>query len=230
MCSCSPVDLDRTTVADLARAGCFQVCVGIQDVHEEVRCRVFHRFTPSDRITHALAALGEGRLRATVDNIVGWPGQSDSDLEDVGFFYLDHPFPGRFTAFSLIYFAGTDISEEAARTGILDEKEIRRLEECPTAHANTRLLGKGIPLARRQLLLFLVVMQWLPRAWSRVILSRELYRLLPPLPPGLVEGLWTLFTRDRLDPVRGQYGARLMLAGRQRLAGSRGTRRGSPLS
>jgi len=205
MCSCSPVGLTDEAVRLLKAAGCFQVCLGVQDVHESVRRRVFQRDTPQHSVVSALRSLRRHRLRATVDNIVGYDGQTEDDLLDVARFYLDNPVHGRFTVFWLIYYAGTRITEDARRSGLLDEGHLRELQRDPPAGANTRLTAERVSRRFRALHLLLILVQVLPRPVARRMLEREAHRWLPDVNPSVIEGLWTLFTPDRFDPVRQRY-------------------------
>ncbi|MDP8256140.1 MAG: radical SAM protein [Candidatus Alcyoniella australis] len=205
MCFCSPLDLDAESVAALKNAGCFQVCVGVQDVHEQVRAEVFDRRTPQAALVRSLACLRKQRLRATVDNILGFPGQTEQQIQDVAQFYLDNPVYGRFTVFWLIYYAGTAITEAAHQRGELSDEQLAQLQRDPPRRANTMVRSGSLSRRLTKLHLFLVLIQWLPRSWSRLMLHKQLYRLLPPINPSLIEGLWTVFTRDRLDPIRRRY-------------------------
>lgn len=204
-CYCSPNHLDDSVVKLLKDAGCFHVAVGVQDVHESVRREIYHRHTPQRRITEAIAALRNRRLRATVDNILGYPGQNEQDWKDIASFYLDNPVYGRITFFWLIYFAGTLITREAYDRGMFSETDLRNLERDPPTRANTRAPSGKVGRRLRRLSLFLLLIQWLPVRVSRWMLEREAYRFLPAVNPSVVEGVWTLFTRDRLDPVRSRY-------------------------
>ena len=220
MCSCSPEHLTDGVVARLKAAGCFQVCVGVQSVREDVRREVFCRYTPQEQVVSALAALRRHRLRATVDNILGYPGEGPDDAADLGRFYLENPVYGRYTVFWLIHFAGTALTEAAAARGDLTPEQAARLEDAPAEQANT-LIGQTSSRAdRRRRHLLLLLLQWLPSPAGRALLRTNAHRWLPAsVDPGLLEAAWTLFTRDGLDPVRRRYYRKLLRFGFLRLRG-----------
>ncbi len=219
MCSCSPADLTDAVVGELKAAGCFQVCLGVQAVQERVRREHFYRFTPQNQVEEALASLRRHRLRATVDNILGWQGQELADIEEMARFYLDHPVYGRFTVFWLIYFAGTAITEQAVERGLIDGAAASQLGQRPPTQANTLMGERWTDDTLRSMHLLLLLVQILPRSLGRALLDSGLYRHLPAANPSLVEGVWTLFTRDRLDPVRQRYWAKYRQYGPRALLG-----------
>ena len=211
MCSCSPAHLTEAVVAELKAAGCFQVCVGVQAVREDVRREVFCRHTPQTRVVSALAALRKHRLRATVDNILGYPGEGPDDAAELGRFYLDNPVYGRYAVFWLIHFAGTALTEAAAARGDLTDEQLARLERAPAEQANTLIGQAGTRDERRRRHLLLLLLQLLPRPVGRALLAARAHRWLPAaLNPAMLEAAWTLFTRDRLDPVRRRYYRKLL--------------------
>ena len=219
MCSCSPAHLTDAVVAELKAAGCFQVCVGVQSIREDVRRDVFCRFTPQEQVVSALAALRKHRLRATVDNILGYPGEGPDDAAELGRFYLDNPVYGRYTVFWLIHFAGTALTEQAVASGDLTRDQAALLERAPAEQANTLIGEAGSLAGRRRRHLLLLLLQLLPSPVGRMLLRADAHRWLPAtLDPGLLEAAWTLFTRDRLDPVRRRYHGKLLHFGLARLA------------
>ena len=223
MCSCSPAHLTDGVVAELKAAGCFQVCVGVQSIREDVRREVFCRFTPQEQVVSALAALRKHRLRATVDNILGYPGEGADDAADLGRFYLDNPVYGRYAVFWLIHFAGTALTEQAVADGVLTQEQAALLEHAPAEVANTLIGEAGTRDERRRRHLLLLLLQLLPAPVGRLLLRAEAHRWLPAaLDPGLLEAAWTVFTRDRLDPVRRRYYRKLLHFGLPRLARIRG--------
>ncbi len=215
LCSCSPNHMTGPVVKALKDAGCFQVCIGIQDVQESIRREVYNRHTPQENIVAALDNLKRHRLWATVDNILGYENQTEEDIKKIATFYLDNPVYGRFTLFRLIYFAGTRITEHAREQGAITDKIKRELERDPPRDANT-LYGDRISKRVHLLTLFLIIIQWLPRSISRWMLKLELYRFLPPVNPSVVESLWTMFTKDRRDPIRKRYYLKYWHFGRPR--------------
>jgi len=214
MCSCAPDGLTRAVAAELKAAGCFQVCLGVQSPDARVRQEQFCRHTPQQQVVEALAALREVRLRSTVDNILGYPGQGARAAEDLARFYLDNPVYGRYTIFWLIHYPGTALTEAAVARGELTPAQAARLERAPEDRANTLTGAAEDAQDRRRQHLLLVLAQLLPRPAARWLLRRgRINRLPTALSPALLEAAWTVMAADRLDPERRRYYAKYLRFG-----------------
>ncbi len=208
MCSCSPVHLTEEVVRELKAAGCFQVCLGVQAVQEDVRRDHYRRYTPQASVVQALERLRRHRLRATVDNILGWPGHRLEHMEQMARFYLDNPVYGRYTVYWLLDFAGTEITARAVEQGLLSEAEALALARDPPAESATRAGDHLEDALIRRMHLALLLIQMLPRPLGRALVAHRRYRHLPAVSPDRVEAAWTAVSPDRLDPVRQRYWSR----------------------
>lgn len=217
LCSCSPSDLTKQVVLSLKSAGCYQVRVEVSDINELGRKKIYNQHTPQDKVVRALSNLREHKLRATVDNILGYAGQTESDIEKIADFYLDNPVYGRFTVSRLIYFADTKITETALKRGAVTADEYKDLEQNPPENAGTPAGDVGRQKRLKQLHLFLVLMQIFPRRLARWVFDKKRYRRLPSVNPGFVERVRTLFAWGRLDVEQIRFFAKYFYFGRKKI-------------
>ncbi|MBM3245183.1 MAG: radical SAM protein [Candidatus Omnitrophica bacterium] len=208
-CFGSPSTIDEEVISYLKDASCYQLCLGVQSVNEQVRREIFHRQEPNEKIIGAIRLCRKNNIRVVADNIVGYPGQTDKDFSEIADFYSNHR-AHRICVFWLIYFPGTDIVDIARKKGVLTEEEVRKLAARPAQTANTLYYNKPSDRNIKKFCLFLELYHLLPPALFRWMLGTRFYKMLPAINPAVIAYFYTIFARDRLDIPRRRYYVRYL--------------------
>lgn len=120
--------LNKDLALILKRAGCKRIKFGIQTINENVREKILNRFEKNEQIVKALNACNEVGLNYSLDHIVGIPYETKKDfLETAKFFSQTNAL--RINCYALCYFPKTEIINVAKKSGILNDKEIKLIEE-----------------------------------------------------------------------------------------------------
>lgn len=202
-CFGSPSTINESVIKYLKKAGCYQLCLGVQSINMKIRKEILHREDSNEQIKEAISLCRKYRIRCVADNIIGLPGEKEEDILEMAKFYNQHRV-GRACIFWLIYFPRTAIVETALKMGILDAETVESLEKDPSATANT-LQNR---FHKREMLryhLFLLLLCFMPRKIYSFIIDRKLYRYLPLINPAFIEIPFTMLSKDRLDISRRRY-------------------------
>jgi len=204
ICFVSPGTTNAKIVQYLKEAGCTQVCMGVQTINEELKREVLNRYETKEEVALAISLYRRFKIRCVADNIIGLPGETEKHILETVNFYLENPVYGRIAIFWLIYFPGTLIVHKAIEMGALSKDEAAVLESEPGDTANT-LPGKlhSKKLIRYHLLF--LFLQFFPRRISNFVITKGIYKYFPPINPAIIEIPFTMFTKDRLDPMRRRY-------------------------
>jgi len=183
-CLAYPSMLDARTVEALARSGCFEIQMGIQDLNPDTRRQVFGRVETNADVAAAIRRVRDAGIHLAVDNILGTPGQTPQDVLDAVDFYEDAA-PDRLNVYWLTYFPGTTILPTAVEAGDLTDEAVKTLEEDPTMRAFhiNRPAHRG---DLHRLFTWLQFSQVLPASARETVKRHRLWRFFPksagPLP------------------------------------------------
>lgn len=202
-CFGSPSTVDEEVIGYLKDCGCYHLCLGVQSVNSKVNNEIFHRYEPIERIRQAVELCRKYKIRAVVDNIIGFPSQEESHFLEIAQFYSNNKVD-RICVFWLVYYPGTDIVTIAKDRGVLNEEDIINITAQPFESANT-LYNKVHCEKSQKFCLFLELYHFLPQPVFRWMLKHRLYRFLPKINPAIVAYFYTLFAKDRLDIPRRRY-------------------------
>ena len=202
-CFGSPATIDEEMVSYLKRAGCYQLCLGVQSVNPMVRRDIFRRPGSNEEIIRAIKLCRRHKIRVVVDNIIGYPGEKDEHLLEMAKFYSEHR-PDRICVFWLVYYPRTSIVETAEEKEVLNKESIEKLEENPFDTANT-LFNEAHDKQKKKYHLFMVLYHLMPAWLFNWMLENKFYKILPNINPAPVEYLYTIFAKDRLDIPRRRY-------------------------
>lgn len=203
-CSVSPDTTNENVVRYLKEMGCYQVCMGVQSVNEDVRKNILHRGSTNDDIKNAINLYKKYKIRCVVDHILGLPGETEEHILDTVRFYNENRGWGRVAIFWLIYFPNTDMVKIGLDKGVLTEEMIRELKERPYFIANTLQSS----LHERKKLRYhwlLLMVHFLPKKTINYIINKKLYRYFPKISPAILEIPFTMFSKDRYDIPRSRY-------------------------
>ena len=203
-CCFSSLDiLDEEVIRYLEDIKSYQICLGVQSVNLQVRRAIYHRPETNEQIIRAIELCRKHKIRVVVDNILGYPGEKESDLVEMAEFYHKHN-PDRICTFWLTCYPKTPIVKMAKERGMLNDEDIERLEENPSQDA-INLRSEIHPREKEKYHLLLVLYHFLPRGIYGWILRKRLYHLLPNINATFLDYIYTVFAKDRLDIPRKRY-------------------------
>lgn len=120
--------LDRSLALILKEAGCTRIKFGIQTINEGIRKRVLNRDEKHKHVVKALRACDGIGLGYSLDHIVGIPYETrEGFLETAEFFSQTNAL--RVNCYALCYFPKTRIVDIAKKYGVLNDKQIKLIEE-----------------------------------------------------------------------------------------------------
>ncbi|MBU1087810.1 MAG: B12-binding domain-containing radical SAM protein [Candidatus Omnitrophica bacterium] len=202
-CFVSPAHVNPAIVKNLKQIGCYQVCMGVQSVSQEVRENILHRFHSNQQIENAIKLFRRFKIRCVVDNIIGLPGEQEADLLAMLKFYNQNR-PNRICVFKLIYFPQTDIAAIGLKAKVIDQEYMDTMAKQPNVAANT-VHNRTEDKNKRLYHLLLIGLRFFPKRFIEFIIKRKLYLYIPLINPSLIETPLSMVARDRLDIVRRRY-------------------------
>lgn len=109
-CTAHPAHLDRDVLADMARAGCSGIDIGMESADPGMLLRIGKGVTV-ERVLDVLAWCGELGIHTVVNLMFGWPDETDAELEaTIGFLDRAAPLAGGFNARGVVVpYPGTAI-------------------------------------------------------------------------------------------------------------------------
>ncbi len=200
MCYMYPSHISEVTAHYLKQAGCCEVEIGVQSLNEDLSRNVLHRNLSEQQIAQAIDILKKEKIRLVADNIVGLPGQEESDILHMAEFYNKRRV-NRIYFFWLRYYPGTVIAEYAKEQGYLSEEEYNSIMDGrpsrPFSRGGNTLNRKWLGL---QFLLFLL--PFLPPRIVNWIIEKKIYRHFNKIrSPGIFTALTSLFSTAYNDKI-----------------------------
>jgi anaerobic magnesium-protoporphyrin IX monomethyl ester cyclase len=111
-CTAHPAHLDREVMADMKRAGCAGIDLGMESADPGMLLRIGKGVTV-DRVLDVLGWASELEIHTVVNLMFGWPDETDAELEaTIGFLDRATPLAGGFNARGVVVpYPGTAIYE-----------------------------------------------------------------------------------------------------------------------
>jgi radical SAM superfamily enzyme YgiQ (UPF0313 family) len=111
-CTAHPAHLDRATLAEMKRAGCGGVDLGMESGDPEMLVQIGKGVTV-ERVLDVLAWCRELGLHTVVNLMFGWPDESDAELDaTIAFMERAAPLAGGFNARGVVVpYPGTELYE-----------------------------------------------------------------------------------------------------------------------
>jgi radical SAM superfamily enzyme YgiQ (UPF0313 family) len=112
-CTAHPAHLDRDVLADMKRAGCAGIDIGMESADPGMLLRIGKGVTV-ERVLQVLAWCAELGIHSVVNLMFGWPDETDAELDaTVGFLDRAMPIAGGFNARGVVVpYPGTKIYDE----------------------------------------------------------------------------------------------------------------------
>ncbi|MDD5628962.1 MAG: radical SAM protein [Elusimicrobia bacterium] len=114
-------ELDEEFVGKLARAGCNNMGVGLESGSEKVRAFIHKGFFSNDLAERVFASCRKNRIHASVNVMIGLPGETKEDLRETVDFIernASNIWEVRLTSPTTQLLPGTPLAEQPARFGI----------------------------------------------------------------------------------------------------------------
>jgi len=132
-CTAHPAHLDREVIADMKRAGCAGIDIGMESADPGMLLRIGKGVTV-ERVLAVLAWCRDEGVHSVVNLMFGWPDETDAELDaTIGFLDRAAPIAGGFNARGVVVpYPGTEIyARHHARFGFTGWW----LDEPPLAYA-----------------------------------------------------------------------------------------------
>jgi radical SAM superfamily enzyme YgiQ (UPF0313 family) len=109
-CTAHPAHLDRAVIADMKRAGCAGIDIGMESADPDMLLRIGKGVTV-ERVLDVLGWASELGVHTVVNLMFGWPDETDAELDaTVGFMDRAAPVAGGFNARGVVVpYPGTEI-------------------------------------------------------------------------------------------------------------------------
>ncbi len=178
-CWIHPNTVNELTVELLEKAGCATVQMGVQTMNENTRKMILQRYGSNEQLKRAVGLLIKSKIWLITDNILGLPGQENSELMELLKFYNENRVD-QINIYWLRYFPKTEIVDIAKRGGFLNDGQIENLEECVSSK---RFTSGGDTFNKNESKIgsLILLTQVLPKGVVDFLVRRKLYKLSPPI-------------------------------------------------
>jgi anaerobic magnesium-protoporphyrin IX monomethyl ester cyclase len=180
-CYVHPNTVDNEVAALLKEAGCCEAEIGVQTIHKKTQEEVLNRFVDNAHIEEIISIFKRLKIRVTVNNIFGIPGQTVTEILDLARFYNKNRVT-RLYFYGLRYYPKTKIVSIAREKGILKDEDISSIEK---GEQSMTFVRGGHLIGHKELgkirTLF-TVMPFLPYRINDYLIKKRLHRFFPRLP------------------------------------------------
>lgn len=180
-CYVHPNTVDEEVACLMKNAGCYEAEIGIQTMHKQTREQILERFTNDSKIEEVINILKALKMKVTVNNIFGIPGQTIEEILDLARFYNKNRVT-RLYFYGLRYYPKTKIVTIAKDKKVLTDKDILSIEkgeEYLTFVRGGHLMGSK---ELNKLRTFFTMLPFLPRSVNNFIIEKRIYRFFPTFP------------------------------------------------
>lgn len=120
--------LDEDSVAMLKQAGCTMVWFGIQNGLEQLRKEVLNRHETTKEIIEAAQLVKKYKMQLMIDHIFGIPFETNIS-SDISYNVYRECNPDIVNCYNMLYFPKSKIIEHAMRAGLLNQHNIKQINE-----------------------------------------------------------------------------------------------------
>jgi radical SAM superfamily enzyme YgiQ (UPF0313 family) len=175
-----PSFIDEEMASYLDQISCCLVEIGVQSLNENIRRSILRRFYGNDKVIEAINLLKQKKICCAIDNIVGLPGESVSDIIQMLRFYNEIR-PGKIDVFYLKHYPKLDIlNMKGVPSNVVDEINNGEILAQPVVKSGENLPNTDLKKVNK-LLVVISLIHLLPKAAVRFIINRKLYRFLPAI-------------------------------------------------
>lgn len=182
ICDAHPAGVTPELVKLLKKAGCDLLIFGVQSASERVRKEILKRPETNKQIRKAISICHAHKLKFTIDHILNIPGDSINELIEAFGFYSQIQ-PTVINTFLLTYYPSAEIIGTAIKEKILNQKDVREINEGKKPTTYSLALGGRRETVRQkhqpnfdQFIFWLTLIPLLPSFISKMILKLNLLR------------------------------------------------------
>ncbi len=180
-CYLFPDFSDISVFQKLKEAGCLKVQIGVQTINEMRRRYILDRPSSFDKISLCIDEAKKAGLFIVTDTILGFPGETESELYDTAMFYHQHT-PDDCEIFWLRYYPRTKITQWAIENKFIDDNKREAIENGEEQTGLFRFQGSSLEKLRlRQFSVFLKIIPLIPKSVRFLILKNRYYRFFLPI-------------------------------------------------
>ncbi|MFC1591480.1 B12-binding domain-containing radical SAM protein [Thermodesulfobacteriota bacterium] len=178
-CVANPHYITEEVAAELSRAGCINVQIGIQSLSEELCAGVLNRKSSNAVVARAITAFKKNGVMVQVDHMLGIPGDS-IEIQERSVAFYNTCRPNLISIFWLTYYPQTKITDIAREQGLLSDADMDSIAAGIGLTGASYLTGGSMkdPRAFFCVSLLLNYLPILPRPLVTLLLKTRLYRLL----------------------------------------------------
>lgn len=181
-CYAHPNFFDAKRAELLARAGCYQLKIGVQSIDDDVLKNTLMRPGRKNKVALAIAAAKEAGMRVNVEHLLDLPGEGPESQSRAAHFYMENR-PDKIANFWLVYYPGTTIGRHARDKGILDDNDLEAIESGSDKFLYTFMFPGGKAAERinkiKPFQTLLDMIPWLPKRLIKWLLQNDRAHRLP---------------------------------------------------
>jgi radical SAM superfamily enzyme YgiQ (UPF0313 family) len=198
----TPVSCTEDKLAVLVEAGLKVVQIGVQSGSERLNKEIYKRPVSNKRLLEALATLDaygkQGKIRINCDFILDNPYENDQDIIESIKLYNQFPESCDLNLFSLTFYPGTTIYDQALKDKIIDDGY-----EVFTRAFNIQM-SRGHNFLTHVFLLKHVMGRRLPDKILNVLMSRPIRKVGNLLPKSVLDGVWGKWLFPKVCAMNGR--------------------------
>ncbi len=181
-CSSTPHFFDLDIMSKLTKGGLTYLQVGIQTLNPDTRQRIFGRPETNENFAKYVAMLKNLGVHVQLDHIVNPWDSIDSFKQQIDLYSRIRP--DWISAFYLMYYPDTQVIDSALRGGFVTEAEVEDMYNGKLKDNYFRgssMEQKDISKIK-ELAVLLLLVPWIPRVIIRLLLHKNLFKILKPIP------------------------------------------------
>lgn len=174
---------DDTTKA-LVEAGCYAIQMGLESFDENLRKEALNRHESNEKILSAIQIMEKNRCHYSLDYILGLPGQTEKELQDIAHLFAGLKYCYRLSPFMCQYLPGSKLIDYGVKIGDLTEEDARKINSGEgREHDNYMAEGSiGIysPEKQSMLRMYRILFRLgglLPSFVRKIVMATKIYRI-----------------------------------------------------
>jgi radical SAM superfamily enzyme YgiQ (UPF0313 family) len=127
-CYLSPLNVKEEIIAELKKAGCVSISIGIQSGNERIRRELLKRYYTNEQILKSTELIKSFKIELSVEFIFGFPTETPKEMWEA--FYLNEKIKPYYTGTFIFYpFPKTELAEYCLRTGCLSKEKYNLIKQ-----------------------------------------------------------------------------------------------------
>jgi len=179
-----PAVINDEMIKILKQSGCFNIEMGIQSMCAETRRNVLKRYETDETIKRAVEILEKNKIRYTLHHIFGLPNDDYPKLLQAAEFYCKLKYCTKIDCYWLSYFPKTEIIDISRKLGLINSKDIKRIEEGeePMYFEGGSIRDKDVIKVCKSFDVFFQLIPSLPKFLNEFIYKKKLFKYFYLLP------------------------------------------------